>query len=172
MRCITSSRIVLLMVTLFWALWDEFWGQRPWKAYQEVWKHRYIAFLSTATSKSPAVPRPGGEESRLPATRPGRPGRRRSGAAPQRRTAEADHQSQRQILAVQSVFTDRAPTSTPSPTRSRPIPAPPGKRASRRISTSIRRRMRPSSSLTATKSNTTSSSSKKHITPSRTSAPR
>ncbi|HVO59417.1 MAG TPA: c-type cytochrome [Terriglobales bacterium] len=43
---------VLLIATLFWALWDEAYGQRPWKAYQETWKDRYTAFLKTAKSKS------------------------------------------------------------------------------------------------------------------------
>jgi hypothetical protein len=43
---------ILLVITLFWALWDEAWGQRPWKAFQETWKTRYSAFLSTARSKS------------------------------------------------------------------------------------------------------------------------
>ena len=43
---------VILIATLFWALWDEAWGQRPWKAYQEQWKTRYTAFLDTARSKS------------------------------------------------------------------------------------------------------------------------
>ncbi len=38
--------MVLLMATLFWALWDEAYGQRPWKAFQQEWKHRYTAFLS------------------------------------------------------------------------------------------------------------------------------
>ena len=46
--------IVILVVTLFWALWDEGWGQRPWKAYQETWRTRYSAFLKTAVSKSAA----------------------------------------------------------------------------------------------------------------------
>src|SRR5712691_10703902 len=40
------------MATLFWALWDEAWGQRPWKALQENWKDRYSAFLNTSRSKS------------------------------------------------------------------------------------------------------------------------
>jgi cytochrome c1 len=44
--------MVILMITLFWALWDEAFGQRPWKAYQEEWKHRYVAFLKTATHSS------------------------------------------------------------------------------------------------------------------------
>ena len=44
--------MVILMATLFWALWDEAWTQRPWKAFQEQWKDRYPAFLNTARSKS------------------------------------------------------------------------------------------------------------------------
>ena len=43
---------VILIGTLFWALYDEAWGQRPWKAFQDQWKDRYSAFLNTATSKS------------------------------------------------------------------------------------------------------------------------
>ena len=45
---------ILLMLTLFWALWDEAWGQRPWKAFQENFKTRYTAFLNTARSASAA----------------------------------------------------------------------------------------------------------------------
>ena len=44
--------MVVLMATLFWALWDEAFGQRPWKAFQEQWKGRYSAFLKTQKSKS------------------------------------------------------------------------------------------------------------------------
>ena len=43
---------LILMATLFWALWDEAWGQRPWKEFQEQWKDRYSLFLNTARSKS------------------------------------------------------------------------------------------------------------------------
>jgi predicted nucleic acid-binding Zn-ribbon protein len=45
---------VILMATLLWALWDEAFGMRPWKAYQHEWKQRYTAFLKTARSKSAA----------------------------------------------------------------------------------------------------------------------
>src|SRR5579871_4986921 len=38
--------MVLLMATLFWALWDEAYGQRPWKAFQNEWKQRYTAVLN------------------------------------------------------------------------------------------------------------------------------
>ncbi len=44
--------MVILMGSLFWALWDEDFGQRPWKAYQHEWKDRYAAFLKTARSTS------------------------------------------------------------------------------------------------------------------------
>src|SRR5215467_3457243 len=40
------------MITLFWALWDEDFGQRPWKSFQQEWKDRYLAFLTTSHSKS------------------------------------------------------------------------------------------------------------------------
>ena len=44
--------LVILMVSLLWALWDEDFGQRPWKAFQHEWKDRYSAFLKTARSTS------------------------------------------------------------------------------------------------------------------------
>jgi cytochrome c551/c552 len=44
--------VIILMATLFWALWDEAWGQRPWKAFQEQWRERYSTFLNAAHSKS------------------------------------------------------------------------------------------------------------------------
>ena len=43
---------LILMATLFWALWDEDFGQRPWKSFQHEWKTRYSAFLKTARSQS------------------------------------------------------------------------------------------------------------------------
>ncbi len=44
--------MLILMVTLFWALWDESFGQRPWKAFQHEWKDRYSSFLNSSRSKS------------------------------------------------------------------------------------------------------------------------
>ena len=44
--------MVILLATLYWALWDEAYGQRPWKAFQHEWKQRYDTFLKTAESKS------------------------------------------------------------------------------------------------------------------------
>src|SRR5208282_6108189 len=44
--------MIVLTASLFWALWDEDFGQRPWKAFQHEWKDRYSAFLKTARSTS------------------------------------------------------------------------------------------------------------------------
>src|SRR3981081_4541346 len=44
--------VILLMATLFWALWDEDFGQRPWKAFQQEWKSRYSTFLTNARTQS------------------------------------------------------------------------------------------------------------------------
>src|SRR6266478_2200661 len=44
--------MVILMATLFWALWDEDFGQRPWKAFQHEWKDRYSTFLKRARTQS------------------------------------------------------------------------------------------------------------------------
>src|SRR5258708_26663185 len=44
--------MLILTASLFWALWDEAFGQRPWKAYQREWKDRYSTFLKTARSSS------------------------------------------------------------------------------------------------------------------------
>src|SRR5215470_13766337 len=44
--------MVILMATLFWALWDEDFGQRPWKAFQREWKTRYATFLRSAHTQS------------------------------------------------------------------------------------------------------------------------
>ncbi|HEY7099390.1 MAG TPA: c-type cytochrome [Terriglobales bacterium] len=44
--------MLILMVTLAWALWDEAYGQRPWKSFQGTWRERYTAFLDKTHSKS------------------------------------------------------------------------------------------------------------------------
>lgn len=44
--------MVLLIASLFWALWDEAYGQRPWKHYQAEFRTRYLNFLKTAHSNS------------------------------------------------------------------------------------------------------------------------
>jgi hypothetical protein len=44
--------MLVLMLTLFWALWDEDFGQRPWKAFQHEWKDRYTTYLKSASVQS------------------------------------------------------------------------------------------------------------------------
>jgi len=44
--------MLILVATMFWALWDEAFGQRPWKTYQQEWKRRYTALLKDTTSRS------------------------------------------------------------------------------------------------------------------------
>ncbi len=43
---------VLMMASLFWALWDEAYATRPWKRYQNEFKQRYSAFLGTLRGES------------------------------------------------------------------------------------------------------------------------
>ncbi len=42
----------LLIVSLLWALWDEAYGERPWKSFQAEFVKRYTAFLRTQRSAS------------------------------------------------------------------------------------------------------------------------
>jgi ABC-type nickel/cobalt efflux system permease component RcnA len=98
---------VILMATLFWALWDDAWGQRPWKAFQEHWKHRYTAFLNTAHSKS-ATSEKDVEKNPDYAILKQNYERAYQDSKGQAETARKrlDDASAR-LLAVQSVFTDR-----------------------------------------------------------------
>ena len=98
---------VILVATLFWALWDENWGQRPWKAYQAEFKDRYSAFLKTATSKSDQSLKDTEKSSdyqQLEAAYK----QAEQQAAPQKNDLQKQISNlNAQILAVQSVFTDR-----------------------------------------------------------------
>src|SRR5215470_3218490 len=99
--------MVLLMVTLFWALWDEAFGQRPWKAYQREWKDRYSAFLKTARSTSAQSEKDveaNGDYQKL------KQDYEQASQQAAARTREINDQLRvlsAKILAVQNVFTDR-----------------------------------------------------------------
>ena len=43
---------LLLTATLVWALWDEAFGQRPWKSMQKEFVSRYTTYLNSIKSKS------------------------------------------------------------------------------------------------------------------------
>jgi cytochrome c551/c552 len=99
--------MILLVATLFWALWDEAWGQRPWKAFQEHWKTRYSAFLDTSRSKSAASEK---EVESNPDYATLSAAWKRATDASAAQAAEARKRlddASAQLLAVQSVFTDR-----------------------------------------------------------------
>jgi cytochrome c2 len=99
--------MVILMGTLLWALQDEFWGQRPWKAYQDEWQRRYIAFLQKTQPKS---------QNEVKAVQTTPEYQQLEQAYEQANTAARPHKEElqkhiadlsAQILAVQNVFTDR-----------------------------------------------------------------
>ncbi|MGC1227063.1 MAG: c-type cytochrome [Candidatus Sulfotelmatobacter sp.] len=98
---------VILMATLFWALWDDAWGQRTWKAFQEQWKDRYPAFLNTARSKSVASEKEVENNSNYAAlTQAYAKADQETKAQGAAVRAQLDDTNAR-LLAVQSVFTDR-----------------------------------------------------------------
>jgi cytochrome c551/c552 len=98
---------VILIGTLFWALYDEAWGQRPWKAFQDQWKERYSAFLNTAKSKSAKSEQSVEQDPQYAALKQGyEKAYQDSKAASDDARKKLDDASAR-LLAVQSVFTDR-----------------------------------------------------------------
>ncbi len=99
--------MVILMATLFWALWDEDFGQRPWKAFQNEWKDRYTAFLKTARSQSSNSQKDLEGSSEYQALKQAYD-LAYQGAAPRvREINEKLRDLSARILAAQNVFTDR-----------------------------------------------------------------
>ena len=98
---------VLLVATLFWALWDEAWGQRPWKAFQENWKDRYSSFLNTARSKSVASEKDVEKDSQYAELSAAVKKASDDSAAAAKQAREKLDDASGRLLAVQSVFTDR-----------------------------------------------------------------
>jgi cytochrome c551/c552 len=99
--------MVILMATLFWALWDEGYGQRPWKAFQNQWKERYTAFLDKTRPKSESEVK---NVQSSPEYQQLNSAYQQADAAAKPRKEELQKQItslSAQILAVQNVFTDR-----------------------------------------------------------------
>src|SRR5216684_829510 len=99
--------MVILTASLFWALWDEAFGQRPWKAYQREWKDRYSTFLKTARSASAQSEKDVEGNSDYQKLKQDYEQANQQAAA---RTKEINDQLRNlsaKILAVQNVFTDR-----------------------------------------------------------------
>ena len=59
---------VLLMLTLVWALYGEFFGLRPWKSYQREFARRYHSFLLKQIPKQNAAEKEILESGRISAT--------------------------------------------------------------------------------------------------------
>jgi cytochrome c551/c552 len=98
---------VILIGTLFWALYDEAWGQRPWKAFQDQWKDRYSAFLNTATSTSSKSEQSVEHDPQYAALKQDyQQAYQNSKTQAEEARKKLDDASAR-LLAVQSVFTDR-----------------------------------------------------------------
>jgi cytochrome c551/c552 len=98
---------VILIGTLFWALYDEAWGQRPWKAFQDEWKDRYSAFLNTEKSTSAKSEDSVEHDAQYVALKQDyEKAYQDSKAAGEEGRKKLDDASAR-LLAVQSVFTDR-----------------------------------------------------------------
>ncbi|HXT27169.1 MAG TPA: hypothetical protein VN749_20305 [Candidatus Eisenbacteria bacterium] len=98
---------VLLIGTLFWALWDEDFGQRPWKSFQHEWKDRYVAFLISARSKSSASQSDVENNLQYQTLKTGYESAMRETSSRIREINEKLRDLSAKILAVQNVFTDR-----------------------------------------------------------------
>jgi cytochrome c551/c552 len=99
--------MVLLMATLFWALWDEAYGQRPWKAFQNEWKRRYTAVLDKT---EPASDKSVKSVENNPDYQKLEEAYKQADAAARPRRDELQKKItdlSAQILAVQNVFTDK-----------------------------------------------------------------
>ena len=99
--------MVLLMGTLFWALWDEDFGQRPWKAFQHEWQSRYSSFLSGARSKSSTSQKEVETGTDYQALKQAYEQANQAAAPRVKEIASELRALSANILALQNVFTDR-----------------------------------------------------------------
>ena len=99
--------MVVLVGTLFWALWDEDWGQRPWKAFQHEWKERYTAFLRTARSQSSTSEKEVESSADYQALKQAYDQASQAVAPRSKEINEKLRDLSAKILAIQNVFTDR-----------------------------------------------------------------
>jgi mono/diheme cytochrome c family protein len=98
---------VILMATLLWALWDEAFGMRPWKAYQHEWKQRYTGFLNTARSKSAASQKEVEDSSDYQKLKETLDQASQQASPRAKELQKQIGDLSAKILAVQNVFTDR-----------------------------------------------------------------
>ena len=99
--------MLILMVTLFWALWDEAYGQRPWKTYQREWKTRYTALLQKTIAKSEASQKTVESSSDYKELQQTYDEAAEKSKEPAAKIKEELADANGRLLAVRSVFTDR-----------------------------------------------------------------
>jgi cytochrome c551/c552 len=99
--------MLVLMATLFWALWDEDFGQRPWKAFQHQWKDRYTVFLKGTDSQSANSEKEVESSPDYQALKQAFDRANQSAAPRSREINEKLRDLSAKILAIQNVFTDR-----------------------------------------------------------------
>jgi cytochrome c551/c552 len=99
--------MVLLMATFFWAMWDEDFGQRPWKTFQHEWKDRYSTFLKNAGSQSSDSQNEVVNSTDYQKLKQDFDAASQAAAPRIKEINEKLHDLSAKILAVQNVFTDR-----------------------------------------------------------------
>jgi cytochrome c551/c552 len=99
--------IVLLVASLFWALWDEAYGQRPWKKYQTVFQERYFAFLKSARSQSVQAEKDIQSDPEYRKLADAADAAEKQAAPAIKKVEEQLREVSARLLAVQNLFTDR-----------------------------------------------------------------
>src|ERR1700730_17114111 len=99
--------MVILMATLFWALWDEDFGQRPWKDFQHEWKSRYSTFLKSSRTQSSDSQKAVEAGADYQALKQAYESASQNAAPRIKEINERLRDLSSKILAVQNVFTDR-----------------------------------------------------------------
>ncbi len=99
--------MILLLASLFWALWDEDFGQRPWKTFQHEWKTRYSTFLKGARTESRNVQKEVESNADYLKLKQDYENASQTAAPKIKEINEKLRDLSATILAVQNVFTDR-----------------------------------------------------------------
>jgi mono/diheme cytochrome c family protein len=99
--------MILLVASLFWALWDEDFGQRPWKVFQHEWMTRYSSYLKGARTASRDVQKDVESSAEYQKLKQDYETVGQSSAPRINELNEKLRDLSARILAVQNVFTDR-----------------------------------------------------------------
>jgi len=98
---------VVLIGSLFWALWDEAYGQRPWKRFQTEFKSRYSRFLHQARTQSADELKGIEDDSQYHALNVAFTDAQKKSDAEIKGINDQLRDISARILAVQNVFTDK-----------------------------------------------------------------